>query len=176
MTSFDRIERNLPELMADLTAARVPDYFDDILQETARTRQRPAWSSLERWLPMDVALSPLSNRVRPLAGLLVLALVGLLVAASLAVYVGSNLHRLPAPFGPAGNGLMYYANAAGEIVSVDPAIGTPTTVLKGPDRYEYPPNPSRDGQSILFDHTVGPTSQIFVAGADGANVHPLAGT
>ena len=123
MTSFDRFEQRLPDLMTDLAAARVPDYFDDLLQQAARTRQRPAWSSLERWLPMGVtALSPVSNRARSFAGLAILALVGLLVAAGLFAYVGAQPQRLPAPFGPAGNGLMYYASGDGDIYSVDPTI------------------------------------------------------
>ena len=44
MTAFERIEPRLPELLADLAPARVPDYFDDLLLATARTRQRPAWA------------------------------------------------------------------------------------------------------------------------------------
>ena len=30
-----------------------PDYLDEILARTTRTRQRPAWSSLERWLSVQ---------------------------------------------------------------------------------------------------------------------------
>ena len=52
MTSFDRFERDIPRLMDDLAPSRLPDYFDDMLRATARTAQRPAWRSLERWLPM----------------------------------------------------------------------------------------------------------------------------
>ena len=54
MTAFDRLEPQIPELMNELAPARVPDYFDDMLRQTARTRQRTAWSSLERWLPAGV--------------------------------------------------------------------------------------------------------------------------
>ena len=32
----------------------MPDYLDEILARTTRTRQRPWWSSLERWLPVDI--------------------------------------------------------------------------------------------------------------------------
>ena len=34
-----------------------PDYRDDIVQQTARTRQRPAWTFPERWLPMAAVTS-----------------------------------------------------------------------------------------------------------------------
>ena len=67
MTAFDRIEPRLPELMAELAPASVPDYFDDMLRQTGRTRQRPAWASLERWLPMDVIARPAPSE-RPRCG------------------------------------------------------------------------------------------------------------
>ena len=65
MTAFDRIERRLPELIDELAAATIPDYFDDMLRQTARARQRPAWSGLERWLPMGVIARPLPVRPVP---------------------------------------------------------------------------------------------------------------
>ena len=80
MTAFDRIEPRLPELMAELAPASVPDYFDDMLRQTGRTRQRPAWASLERWLPMDVVARPTVLRAPALRPLLILLLIGLLVA------------------------------------------------------------------------------------------------
>src|SRR5258705_6839722 len=33
-----------------------PDYLPDIVAQAGRTRQRPAWTFLERWLPMDIAV------------------------------------------------------------------------------------------------------------------------
>jgi len=176
MTSTDRFEQRLPDLMADLAAARIPDYFDHMLQEAARTRQRPAWSSLERWLPMGVTtLSPVSSRARPLAGLLVLALVGLLVLAGVAAYVGSHTVHLPAPFGPAANGLMYYSGDDGDIYSVDPAKGAPKAIVAGPST-DTGPLPSRDGRRIAFTRSVAGGDEIVVADADGSNLHALPGT
>ncbi len=32
MTTFERFEREMPELMTELSPARVPDYFDDMLR------------------------------------------------------------------------------------------------------------------------------------------------
>ena len=84
MTTFERFEREIPELMAELAPTRVPDYFDDMLRLTAGTRQRPAWSALERWLPMGViALSAPTRRV-PWRHIAVVGAVLLIVAASLA--------------------------------------------------------------------------------------------
>ena len=35
---------------------RVPDHLDAVLRRTRTERQRPAWSSLERWLPVQPTL------------------------------------------------------------------------------------------------------------------------
>lgn len=176
MTSFDRFEQHLPELMADLAAARVPDYFDDLLQTTARQRQRPAWSSLERWLPVGVTtLAPVSNRTRSFAGLAILALVGLLIAAGVVAYVGSHTQRLPAPFGPAGNGLIYYSDAPGDIYAMDPTASVPRAIVSGPET-DKDPLPSRDGQRIAFTRTVSSGDQLVIANADGSQLRPLPGT
>ena len=53
MTAFDRFETRLPELMTELADPGYPDYVTDMLRQTARTRQRPAWSAPERWLPVS---------------------------------------------------------------------------------------------------------------------------
>ena len=52
MTPIDPLERRLPDALADLAAARTPDYLVDLLGQTARTRQRPAWATPGRWYPM----------------------------------------------------------------------------------------------------------------------------
>src|SRR5688572_24646588 len=124
MTQFDRLERRLPDLMAELSPPRVPDYFDDMLQVTARTRQRPTWASLERWLPMDITARPAPFGLptwRPLLAMLVI--VALLVAAGAVLLAGSK-RELPPLFGLAGNGAVIYSTDAGDILSLDPATGT----------------------------------------------------
>src|SRR5262245_20975812 len=120
MSTFDRIERRMPELMSELAPAAVPDYFDDMLRQTDRTWQRPAWASLERWLPMDVVARPNAFRAPVLRPLLILLLVGLMVAAGLALYAGTQRTQLPEPFGPARNGVLAVATFDGDIVAVDP--------------------------------------------------------
>lgn len=51
-TPIDPFERRLPRAFTDLAEARTPDYLIDILGQTARTRQRPAWAIPGRWNPM----------------------------------------------------------------------------------------------------------------------------
>ena len=174
MTAPDRFERQLPEIMAALAPARVPDYFDDLLRATARTRQRPAWSSLERWLPMDLALPSAPGRARPLAGLALLGLVALLVIAALLAFVGSRPPRVPPPFGPAANGAMYYTSATGDILSMDPLNGASTAVLAGLKADGV--LPSRDGLRIAVTGKVIGGEQLSVADADGKHSHALPGT
>jgi len=120
-------------------------------------------------------LSPVSNRARSLAGVMVLALVGLLILAGVAAYVGSHTVRVPAPFGPAGNGLMYYASRDGDIYSMDPVKGTPKAIVGGPTT-DAGPLPSRDGRRIAFTRSVAGGDEIVVADADGSNLHALPGT
>ena len=60
MMPTDRFERQLPDAPRPSSRTpRTPDYFDDLLGQTARTSQRPAWTFLERWLPMlEIARQP----------------------------------------------------------------------------------------------------------------------
>src|SRR6266487_1858576 len=123
MMPVDRFERQLPELLTELAVPRTPDYFDDLLEQAARTRQRPAWSILERWLPMvDVARQPVVVPRLPWRAIgLGLALLALLVAVVTALVVGGR-PNVPAPFGPARNGLVAYT-FGGDIYTADPLTG-----------------------------------------------------
>lgn len=78
MTPIDPFERQLPVALTRLADPRTPDYLTDILGRTARTRQRSAWRSLERWLPVFSLTSP-----RALALLVVAALAAVLLGSAL---------------------------------------------------------------------------------------------
>ena len=71
MTANDRFDRSLSPWLLDDAAFRVPDHLDEVLSVTRETRQRPAWSSLERWLPVDMTFRPRLFSV-PRAGRLVM--------------------------------------------------------------------------------------------------------
>src|SRR5436189_5573180 len=172
MTAFDRIERRLPELIDDLASATVPDYFDDMLQLTTRSRQRPAWSSLERWLPMGVIARPLPVRPMPWRIFAIIAMIGLLAAAAL-LYVGSAQRRVPGPFGPAANGSLAIATADGDIVTVDPTTGRTTQLIAGPS-IDGGPYFSNDGLRLVFERGPTPETQaLWIANADGTDAHLL---
>jgi Tol biopolymer transport system component len=172
MTAFDRFEQHLPELMDELASEQVPDYFDDMLRRTAGSRQRPAWASLERWLPMGVIARPLFVPRPPLRALAILALVVLGIVAALLFAAGSS-RRLPAPFGPAANGAILYSTTEGDISSVDPLTGASTAIVSGPAR-DSAPLLSRDGTKFLFVRTLESTDALFVANVDGTGVRQLA--
>lgn len=118
-------------------------------------------------------------RPRPLAQvpwrLIAVAAALLILAAGMLAYVGSRTTRVPAPFGPAANGQMFFHDADGVIFAADPTTGLTTPVVTGSTAYAYP-LPSRDGRYIAFDHTAGGVSQLFIADADGSGVRPLPGT
>ena len=174
MTAFDRIERRLPELLDELGAAGVPDYFDDMLRTTTRARQRPAWSSLERWIPMGVIARPLPIRPIPWRLIAVAALLVVLAAATL-VYVGTRRVVPPPPFGLAGNGAILIGTADGDIVTVDPTSGRPAPIVSG-STFDDGPLYSRDGQQFIFNRGTSATdtaTALWIADADGSNARDL---
>ena len=177
MTAFDRIERRLPDLLEDLASAHVPDYFDDILQATTVTDQRPAWASIERWLPVDLTMPSPIGRARLLPRLAFLLLLGLLVVASVLLYAGSQPPRIPAPFGPATNGSLYFNDANGNVMAVDPKTLESRNVLALPSRGRGDGVlPSRDGLHIAVLVKSVDGEQVIVADRDGMNSHTLPGT
>jgi hypothetical protein len=168
MTSPRRFEQDLPALVADLYLAGMPDYRDDLVQRIARTRQRPPWTFPGRWLPMDIATSRVPAARLPWRQLGVLALIAVLLAVMLAVYVGTRQPKLPPPFGVARNGAMLYGSG-GDIYRLDPASGVSSSLVAGPETDQIPMY-SRDGTRFAFFRQTGagPTTyQLVVANGDG---------
>ena len=97
-------------------------------------------------------------------------LVVLAIVAGALIYVGSRPTPLPPPFGPAGNGNLYFADAKGDIYAMDPTTFTPTAIVSGGNQYGGP-LPSKDGRLIEFNQR----GRVLVANVDGTNVHPLTG-
>jgi hypothetical protein len=147
MTTIDRFERELPAALSDVAGSGRPDYLLDILGRTARTSQRPAWASLERWLPVNVATLRAPVARIPWRPAVAVALVLLLTLALLAVFVGGQ-RRTPPPFGPAANGLIPYS-ANGDIFVGDPVTGA-GRLLVGGAANDYNPTSSPDGARLAF--------------------------
>ena len=168
MTTERRFDQDLPDLLAQVAQAPAPDYRDFIVQQTARMRQRPAWTFPERWLPMSAVTSRAAIGPRfPLRIMAVAAILLVVLIVGAALLAGSQ-HRLPAPFGPARNGLVTYASG-GDIYAVDPATGRSTAVIKGPGNID--PHWSADGTRLVFERQdlASGRGLLFVAAADGSD-------
>jgi hypothetical protein len=178
MTLNDGFDRTVASWLDEQAGRGAPDYLDDVLTRTTRTRQRPAWSSLERWLPMDttvrarVASVPRPGRIALLIALLI-AFAGLVVFA-----VGSHLTRVPPPFGPARNGTLMLSHD-GDIFAVDPITAQQSPVITGPS-FDFGATFSRDGSKFIFLRGA-PTGcgqadcglVLMVANADGTGIREL---
>ena len=173
MSNADRFEHRLPELLAELAQPAVPDYFDDMLHAAAQTRQRPAWASLERLLPMNVSAqtAPLGlPSWRPL--LLFVAVAALLVALAATLLPGAR-PALPPEFGLAKNGLVLYGTTTGDIMSLDPVTGKTAVVIGGATN-DFDPYLSPDGRTNLFVRTVDGIAVLHTANVDGSGIKAFA--
>lgn len=170
MTSPRRLEQDLPALLADLYLAGTPDYRDDLVRGIAATRQRPAWTFLERWLPMDIATQRVPVTNAPWRTFGVLALIGLLLATAAAVYIGAR-SRVPDPFGPAANGAIVYGQ--GGDVYVRDSVTANARVLVGGATDDHDPGFSPDGSRLLFVRTIDGDDHLMMAADDGTDAVQL---
>ena len=169
MDRTSRVDRRLPSLFDELAGARTPDYLEAAIERASSRSQRPAWTFPGRWIPMAeiTSRSAFAPRLPWRAIGVALVLLAVLLSA-LAVYVGRQ-QRLPAPFGPARNGLITYS-ANGDIYTVDPATGDTTAIVSGPDM-DRRPMFSPDGTRLAFLRArPGATDQfdLIVAAKDGS--------
>ena len=172
MTSLQRFEQDLPALLADLYLAGTPDYRDDLVQRIARVRQRPAWTFPERWLPMDIATQAVPSARMPWRQLGVLALIALLLATAVAVYVGAQ-PRPPEPFGLAENGQLVYTDGGDVFVrtTIDDA---PTVLIESPETETWAfYSPLGDRLAVLRQTDGG--EDLWISLADGSELTRIGG-
>lgn len=156
MTARDDFDGLLSAWFDDDASGREPEQLlGQVLARTARTRRRPAWRVPERWLPVQLVMARQS--VPRLAPLVVVA--ALLVALLAAALFMAGRPRLPAPFGPAANGLVAYMSGPQIVVAPvdgsDPRPITPAAAVAGEPvfsplgrqiaykLFEYPDSPVR---------------------------------
>jgi Tol biopolymer transport system component len=177
MTSADRFEATIAEWLDAESAFHLPAHLGEVVAQTAVTRQRPAWSSLERWLPVQTAV-----RFAPQQrlGWLLLIVLALIAVVGVALLAGAQHTRPAPPFGPAANGAVAYAQD-GDIYRYDLPTGQLVPLIAGPT-YDFGATFSRDGSQLLFARIpagpVGdgdPPLSIMVADLDGSNVRDLTG-
>ena len=174
MTTRERFNRDLPDVLESLYLGPAPFYRDDILRRTAATRQRPGWTFLERWLPMSALSERMAAAPRVPMRLAIAVVLLILALVAAAAYVGSQQRRLPAPFGPAGNGSIAYSSA-GDIFVVDPVSGKSVAIVAGPDM-DFDPVFSLDGTHLAFRRGGSATTggSVLVARADGSDPRVVA--
>jgi len=170
MSTTPRLDSDVYGALEDLYLAGMPDYRDDLVRRIATTRQRPVWMFPERWLPVDITTERAPVARVPWRAVGLMAMLALILAASLAVYVGSQQQQapLPAPFGLAENGVVAVVQD-GDIVAVDQVTGEVTPLVTGPEDDSVPAF-SPDGTKIAFQRTDGNKTQLMVADADGSNL------
>src|SRR4029079_3822350 len=144
----DRFARNLSAWLAEDGAPRVAAHLAEVLVHSAATRQRPWWSSPERWLPVDTTLRPRPFNLPSAGRVLNVALLVLLAAAIAVFAIGSQQHRLPPPFGLARNGPLV-TSQDGDIYAVA-QVAAVERLLVGGDGYDFSPMYSRDGTKLVF--------------------------
>jgi hypothetical protein len=172
MTTRDNDPSVLSGWFHEQAGRGAPDYLEDVLARTHRTRQRPAWSSLERWLPMDLTVRTRAL-VPPNLGRLVIVAVLIATLAAVAVwFAGSRVHRVPPPFGPAANGtITSWSN--GDIFISDADGSHLRPLVSGPTSDEGPLH-TRDGTRLAFWRVLGnDQSQLMMGNADGTEIRPV---
>jgi dipeptidyl aminopeptidase/acylaminoacyl peptidase len=165
MTVHDDLDRLLSRWLDETAGAGAPDYLDEALSGIASIRQRPAWLSPGRWLPMQLTM-PRVAVPRFLPILIVLAL--LAVALFIAVILVGNQQRLPPPFGLARTGLLVFdSNDDLYVASTD---GSAARVLVSGPGVQAGATWSRDGTHVAYlvdDHSG--VAELRVAAADGSS-------
>ena len=101
--SDEQFGQNLSTWLDEDAAHRVPSHVNELLVLSAATRQRPWWSSLERWLPMST--TTMGGRLAAPRPMLLFALLAALLAAIVGATLLAAAVRQPRPlFGLAANG------------------------------------------------------------------------
>jgi Tol biopolymer transport system component len=179
MTTNERFERTMSAWLTEDAAYRVPDHLSEVLAVTRATRQRPAWSSLERWLPVDTTFRPRPFAMPSGARLIAVAALLLLIAA-IAIFAAGSQQRLPPPFGIARNGIVI-TSQDGDLFRVDPSTSERKPLGLG-DGFDFSPIFSRDGTKFMFLRSDGkaPTAPgsiatltLYVANADGSGLRAV---
>jgi Tol biopolymer transport system component len=169
MTTPDTFGRDLSRWLHEDAEHRMSDHLPEVLVRTAATRQRPWWSSPERWLPMESTLR-LAPTPRIAWLLVVLALVVAIVAA---IAIAGSQRRVPAPFGPAGNGLILSEGNDGDIY-ISNADGSHTRPLITDPAEDRGPWYTHAGTHFIFLRQASEIEQrIMIANADGSVVRQL---
>jgi hypothetical protein len=160
----DAIDRELVTWLQDGPEQGPLPGLERALATTRRTRQRPSWSFLERWLPMDTTFQ---RGVVP-RPLVLLAILALLTAGAIATAVLIGAQRDADPFGPAANGSLI-VSVDGTLTSIDPVTGVSQPIGGEVALRGSAPSFSLDGQRLAYwsRAELGKPASLVVADVDG---------
>lgn len=168
MSAARHLESRLPEVLEELSGPRTPAYYDDILGQVARTRQRPGWIFIERWLPMTAISERVATTPRiPMRLAVALALLLAALAVSIALIAGSQRVAVPAPFGVAGNGNIVFTDATGAINVGNLADGKSRIIVPGSGHSKPVFSPDGRWLAYLQDSSGNGGTEIVVSGPNG---------
>ena len=142
-----------------------PDYLTDIVAQAGRTRQRPAWTFLERWLPMDIAV----RRQGVPRAVLVFAVLALLITLLVATLAFIGTRPTPPVLAAATNGSIAFTS--GTVFVFHDADGTGRRVVSSGawelGSLAYSP----DGRRLAYwaRALAGAPWDLVVADSDGTN-------
>ncbi len=173
MTHHDDLDQMLTAWLDDPFTPPAPAYLGLVLERTRRTRQRPAWANLERWLPMANEIT--GRAAAPPLRLAWLLLIGLLVVAIVAAVavVGSRL-LTSTPAIPQGGAAVlafdtFNDEQPGSDIFLVRADGTDLRQLTtGPDTETFP-KWSPDGARIAYRLSQGGVDLLALMDAGGGN-------
>ncbi len=177
MTTNDAFERNLSTWLHEDAEHHVPDHLAEVLQRTATARQRPAWSTLERWLPVDSTFrhpcSPGPCRCGRWRS-----------SCSSACSSERSWHsplarrQTAGAFGLARNGMLV-TSRDGDIYLLDQTTHE-SRLAVGRHGFDFSPIFSRDGTRMVFLRSDVPLASneiailtLYVANADGSEIRAL---
>ena len=171
MTTNDSFDRRLSSWLERDAVGRVPDHLDEVLLQTAATRQRPWWSSPERWLPMDLTARA-TTFPRPSFGRALVAALLLVALLAAALLIVGSRQRIPPPFGLARNGAVV-SWQGGDILLADSEQAVARPIIGGATN-DIAPLPSRDGTRLAFLRVLSEHSvNLMLANIDGTNIRQI---
>jgi Tol biopolymer transport system component len=163
-----RLVDELAGWLEDAYVPASPRNLEAVIERTRGTRQRPAWSSLERWLPMAVITArPAMAFPLRLAWLVLITLLVLAIAAG-SFIAGSQLFNSTAPIPQGGAAVLAFSSEDGDLYTIR-ADGTDRRQLTSGPQKDTMPVWSPDGTRIAFRSIDGDTISVAIMDARGGD-------
>ena len=172
MSSPFDFDRRLTAWLDDEAPMRAPDaLLGTVVERAAKTRRRPAWATLERWISMETRAQLWAV---PRGAIILVTLALLTALLGIAIAIGASpAPKFPDLRAPARNGLIAY-DSNGDIW---------VTKLDGTDKKQLTSGPdvdrgaivSPDGKHIAYWNKadVAGESALMVMDPDGSHPHAL---